>query len=219
MFHLIVFIMFGLMVYGLWSLLEKLSRLDLSSTKHNKHPQRSPAKRSALTTTKRPTPRPQSNRPIRTQAQVEESAFTEVCRVRELREHLLGMAGGNEDLVDRLVESARKAKPFMGDEWYLEKVIADLHRDKGTQSRPRSTPSRHQVADFTPADAQSLNDFKQRTEQTRCRKLRQDLELLLRGDQEAAAGLIESLRQKQPLMGELWYLEKAIADIERDRYR
>jgi hypothetical protein len=51
-------------------------------------------------------------------------------RADELRTQLLGMIGGNEDLANRLIQCAIKVKPFMDEEWYLEKAINDLKRDR-----------------------------------------------------------------------------------------
>jgi hypothetical protein len=50
-------------------------------------------------------------------------------------------------------------------------------------------------------------------------QLRDRLLKLLYGDRAALDGLIASARKKKPLMGELWYLEKVLSDLERDRFR
>jgi hypothetical protein len=40
---------------------------------------------------------------------------------------------------------------------------------------------------------------------------------MLGGNQETATRLLEHLRQKHPNKPEIWYWEKAISDLERDR--
>jgi hypothetical protein len=51
-------------------------------------------------------------------------------RIAALRRQLYGMTGGQRDVADRLVEVAKRGKPPMGEEWYLEKAIYDLIRDR-----------------------------------------------------------------------------------------
>jgi hypothetical protein len=54
----------------------------------------------------------------------------EDIREHELRRKLVTLLRGNNAAAERLVDSARRQKPFMGDVWYLEKVIFDLERDR-----------------------------------------------------------------------------------------
>jgi hypothetical protein len=51
-------------------------------------------------------------------------------RVGELRRQLLSMTGGSEDLAVRLVNASGKNEPLQSEEWYLEKAIHDLIRDR-----------------------------------------------------------------------------------------
>jgi hypothetical protein len=51
-------------------------------------------------------------------------------KVGHLWVQLIGLSGGDEELAERLVRSAYNAKPLMGDQWYLEKAIHDLVRDR-----------------------------------------------------------------------------------------
>jgi len=72
------------------------------------------------------------------------------------------------------------------------------------------------------AQRQGLDPKLQRqieADEAKARKLKQRLVLLLRGDKGAAERLIEMARFKKPFMPESWYLEKVIADLERDRFR
>ncbi|NEP45919.1 MAG: tetratricopeptide repeat protein [Okeania sp. SIO2H7] len=48
-----------------------------------------------------------------------------------LREKLLRMVGGYWEIAERLIEQARQKFPGMSEEWYWEKVIADIERDRG----------------------------------------------------------------------------------------
>lgn len=47
-----------------------------------------------------------------------------------LRQKLLRMVGGYWEIAERLIEQARQNFPGMAEEWYWEKVIADLERDR-----------------------------------------------------------------------------------------
>lgn len=51
-------------------------------------------------------------------------------KVGHLWNQLIGLSGGDKALAERLVESAQRGKPLMGDRWYLEKAIHDLIRDR-----------------------------------------------------------------------------------------
>lgn len=43
---------------------------------------------------------------------------------------LVGLSGGDKALAERLVESAQMGHPLKGDQWYLEKAIHDIIRDR-----------------------------------------------------------------------------------------
>ncbi|MGL5059760.1 MAG: tetratricopeptide repeat protein [Microcoleus sp.] len=47
-----------------------------------------------------------------------------------LQKQLIGLVGGNVDIAHRLVDLARYKKPEMPEEWYWEKAIYDLLRDR-----------------------------------------------------------------------------------------
>ena len=48
-----------------------------------------------------------------------------------LRQRLLRMVGGYWEIAQRLIDQQQEYHPGMSDEWYLQKVIADLERDRG----------------------------------------------------------------------------------------
>jgi tetratricopeptide (TPR) repeat protein len=48
-----------------------------------------------------------------------------------LRQRLLSMVGGQWEIAQRLIQQQRDYNPGMSDEWYLQKVIYDLQRDRG----------------------------------------------------------------------------------------
>lgn len=135
MFHLIVLVMFGLMVYGLWTLMGNLAKLNFSKGKrHQQSRQTSKApgqlSRSRTTPTRPVSPSTDRLHTNHAKAELERRQQFEREKINRLRRRLVEMLRGNEAAADRLVESARKAKPFMGDEWYIEKAIADLERDR-----------------------------------------------------------------------------------------
>ena len=47
------------------------------------------------------------------------------------RQQLLRLVGGHWEIAQRLIEQAKNYYPGMSEEWYLEKVIRDLERDRG----------------------------------------------------------------------------------------
>jgi tetratricopeptide (TPR) repeat protein len=47
-----------------------------------------------------------------------------------LRKRLLRLVGGYWELAERLLQGAREENPGMGEQWYLEKVIRDIERDR-----------------------------------------------------------------------------------------
>ena len=49
---------------------------------------------------------------------------------RELQNQLYGMLGGDRERAERLVNQAKKKHPGMSEDWYWEKAIADLGRDR-----------------------------------------------------------------------------------------
>jgi hypothetical protein len=61
---------------------------------------------------------------------VRQDAISKGTKVGHLWVQLIGMVGGDAALAERLVEATQKANPLMGDQWYLEKVIHDLIRDR-----------------------------------------------------------------------------------------
>ncbi|MDB9379694.1 tetratricopeptide repeat protein, partial [Nodularia sphaerocarpa] len=48
-----------------------------------------------------------------------------------LRQKLLRMVGGYWEIAQRLIDQQQEYNPGMSDEWYLQKVIDDLERDRG----------------------------------------------------------------------------------------
>jgi tetratricopeptide (TPR) repeat protein len=48
-----------------------------------------------------------------------------------IRQRLLRMVGGYWEIAERLIDQAKYNYPGMSDDWYLEKVIGDLERDRG----------------------------------------------------------------------------------------
>jgi tetratricopeptide (TPR) repeat protein len=48
-----------------------------------------------------------------------------------LRQRLLRLVGGYWEIAQRLIEQAKNYYPGMSEEWYIEKVIHDLERDRG----------------------------------------------------------------------------------------
>ncbi len=48
-----------------------------------------------------------------------------------LRQRLLRMVGGYWEIAERLIEQKQDSYPGMSEEWYLQKVIEDLERDRG----------------------------------------------------------------------------------------
>jgi hypothetical protein len=130
MFQLIVLAMFGLMLYGLWTLLGNLAVMALSRDERIKPSRRNVQGKGRTTSTRPVSPSTDRLNSIHAQAELERRKQFEREKLNRLRRRLVGMLRGNETAADRLVESARKAKPFMGDEWYYEKAIADLERDR-----------------------------------------------------------------------------------------
>jgi hypothetical protein len=49
---------------------------------------------------------------------------------RELQNQLYGMLGGDRERAERLVNQAKEKHPGMSEDWYWEKAIADLGRDR-----------------------------------------------------------------------------------------
>ena len=49
---------------------------------------------------------------------------------RELQNQLYSMLGGDRERAERLVNQAKKKHPGMSEDWYWEKAIADLGRDR-----------------------------------------------------------------------------------------
>ncbi len=47
-----------------------------------------------------------------------------------LRQRLLRMVGGYWEIAERLIQQNQDYHPGMSDEWYLQKVIDDLERDR-----------------------------------------------------------------------------------------
>ena len=47
-----------------------------------------------------------------------------------LRSRLFSLAGGNRNLIERLLAQARQKYPGKTESWYYEKVIYDLERDR-----------------------------------------------------------------------------------------
>ncbi len=47
-----------------------------------------------------------------------------------LRQHLLKLVGGQAEIAERLLEQAKYCYPGMSDDWYIEKVIYDIERDR-----------------------------------------------------------------------------------------
>jgi tetratricopeptide (TPR) repeat protein len=47
-----------------------------------------------------------------------------------LRQHLLKLVGGQTEIAERLLEQAKYCYPGMSDDWYIEKVIYDIERDR-----------------------------------------------------------------------------------------
>jgi len=48
-----------------------------------------------------------------------------------LRQRLLGMVGGQWEIAQRLIQQKKDYYPQMPEEWYLQKVITELERDRG----------------------------------------------------------------------------------------
>ncbi len=48
-----------------------------------------------------------------------------------LRQRLLRLVGGYWEIAQRLIDQAKRYYPGMSEEWYMEKVIDDLERDRG----------------------------------------------------------------------------------------
>jgi hypothetical protein len=61
---------------------------------------------------------------------VRQDEIAKGTKVFHLWVQLIGLSGGDKALAQRLVEVAQKGKPLMGDQWYLEKAIHDLVRDR-----------------------------------------------------------------------------------------
>lgn len=49
---------------------------------------------------------------------------------RQLWNRLMTLLNGDRRAAERLLESARKANPGRSEDWYLDKVIYDLRRDR-----------------------------------------------------------------------------------------
>ncbi|MCP2731284.1 tetratricopeptide repeat protein [Limnofasciculus baicalensis] len=60
----------------------------------------------------------------------ENQIWSNVQPNQELQERLLRMVGGYWDVAARLIELAKQKHPGMSENWYLEKVIQDLERDR-----------------------------------------------------------------------------------------
>jgi hypothetical protein len=61
---------------------------------------------------------------------VRKEAISKGTKVGHLWNQLIGLSGGDAALAERLVESAQMGNPLKGDQWYLEKAIHDLIRDR-----------------------------------------------------------------------------------------
>jgi hypothetical protein len=57
----------------------------------------------------------------------------------------------------------------------------------------------------------------QDSDDAKFQQLRRELIQLLRGDSAAADRLITHARKQRPFMGDVWYAEKVLTDLERDR--
>ncbi|HBS68450.1 MAG TPA: hypothetical protein DEA79_04615, partial [Cyanobacteria bacterium UBA11153] len=62
--------------------------------------------------------------------QQENQIWSNVQPNQELKERLLRMVGGYWDVAARLIEIAKQKHPGMPENWYLEKVITDLEKDR-----------------------------------------------------------------------------------------
>jgi hypothetical protein len=47
-----------------------------------------------------------------------------------MRQKLLRLVGGYWEIAERLIEDTKYRYPGMSEDWYIEKVIQDLERDK-----------------------------------------------------------------------------------------
>ncbi len=48
----------------------------------------------------------------------------------ETRKRAIVMAGNNLDVIERLLNSARLNHPDRSDQWYWEKILYDMERDR-----------------------------------------------------------------------------------------
>jgi tetratricopeptide (TPR) repeat protein len=60
----------------------------------------------------------------------EKPVWSNTKSTRELQNRLLTLVGGYWGVAERLIELARRKNPGMPENWYLEKVISDLERDR-----------------------------------------------------------------------------------------
>lgn len=60
----------------------------------------------------------------------EKPVWSNTKSTRELQNRLLTLVGGYWGVAERLIELARRKNPDMPENWYLEKVISDLERDR-----------------------------------------------------------------------------------------
>lgn len=81
----------------------------------------------------------------------------------------------------------------------LVKELQKQNKDKNYQRRPR---------DLTSSSRKSTSVSSH---------LRQQLLSMVGGERAIVQRLLENIQRKYPGRDELWYLEKAIADLERDR--
>jgi hypothetical protein len=137
MFHLVVLVMFGLMAYGLWSLLNNLAKLNLSKSNRSQASRKTSQPRQRVSAITKVSPSTDRLSPDKAKAELQRRKHLESLQMQQeqraidqLRRRLVMMLRGDADAADGLVESARKAKPFMGEQWYIEKVLSDLERDR-----------------------------------------------------------------------------------------
>lgn len=60
----------------------------------------------------------------------EKPVWSNTKSTRELQNRLLSLVGGYWEVAERLIELAKRKTPGMAENWYLEKVIYDLERDR-----------------------------------------------------------------------------------------
>ncbi|WP_144415963.1 hypothetical protein [Calothrix sp. 336/3] len=52
-------------------------------------------------------------------------------KTKQLEKHLLNLVAGERQTATRLISHAKRQNPGKSQQWYLEKVIWDLERDRG----------------------------------------------------------------------------------------